>query len=172
MRLLRPTVSRRKIGALEVISLFRYSTIEPFLLTKHTPVGHRIYRYLGKQYVVPFLLNFTAQTEEPFALIGVDEHVRHGYAHTAVLYHAMRHPAIQKLHGSLLANRRVKYAGKTLQYRLEHPRDFRYKGAENLDAILIDDIVTTGLTLQEAQRKLMDANINVLFALTLADAQR
>jgi competence protein ComFC len=155
-----------------VVSLFRYSTIEPFLLTKHAPVGHRIYRYLGKQYVAPFFLNFAAQAEAPFALVGVDEHVRHGYAHTALLYRGIRHPVIQKLHGTLLANNPVKYAGKTLQYRLEHPRDFRYGGMGSLDAVLIDDIVTTGLTLQEAQHTMQDANINVLFALTLADAQR
>jgi competence protein ComFC len=38
-------------------------------------------------------------------------------------------------------------------------------------AILVDDIITTGITLQEAQKVLMQHGVNVLFALTLADVE-
>jgi competence protein ComFC len=166
-----PSVSRRTIGTLEVISLFKYSSIEPFLLTKHSPIGHRIYQYLGTQYMVPFLEQFACNVSEPFTLIGIDEHVRNGYAHTSLLTRSIQHRNVQVQHAVLLAQNRVNYAGKTLQYRLDHPRDFLYTGLRSLDAVLIDDIITTGITLQEAQNQLHQKKVNVLFALTLADAQ-
>jgi competence protein ComFC len=70
-----------------------------------------------------------------------------------------------------MAQNRVNYSGKSLQFRLEHPRDFRYSGKTSIDAILVDDIVTTGITLQEAQKVLTSAGVNVLFALVLADVE-
>ncbi len=72
-------------------------------------------------------------------------------------------------YGSLMAQNRVNYSGKTLQFRLEHPREFIYNGRSNVDVILVDDIITTGITLQEAQKELISQGVNVLFALTLAD---
>ncbi len=170
-RLLTPNTTRRQVGSLEVVSLFRYAAIEPFLLTKHTPVGHRIYRFLGRRYLAPFVAAFADHADAPFALMAIDDTVRYGYAHTALLTRAVRHPDVRVLHGTLRARNRVRYAGKTLQYRLDHPRDFRYTGPHVRDAVIVDDIVTTGLTLQEAQQRLKAAGINVLFALTLADAQ-
>jgi len=170
-RLLSPSISRRKVGTLEVVSLFKYSTIEPFLLHKHTPLGHRLYRLFGRQFVQPFLREFAEQSSGRFGLIGIDEQVRHGYAHTALLTHAVHHPHIDVFHGKLLARNRVQYAGKTLQYRLDHPRDFEYTGERGLDLVLVDDVITTGITLQEAQNRLQQAHVNVLFALTLANAE-
>ena len=170
-RLLRPTISRRTVGTLEVVSLFHYSVIEPFLLTKHTPIGHRIYRYLGRHYVAPFVEEYWSQMGMPFGVVGVDEHVGHGYAHTALLTRAIDHPDITVTHGALLARNRVNYAGKTLQYRLDHPRDFRYIGPQGQQVVLVDDIVTTGITLQEAAGELKRNDLTVLFAVTLADAQ-
>lgn len=170
-RLLRPTISRRTVGTLEVVSLFHYSVIEPFLLTKHTPLGHRIYRYLGRHYIAPFVEEYRRQEGTPFGVIGVDEHVGHGYAHTALLTRAIQHPDIPVMHSTLLARNRVNYAGKTLQYRLDHPRDFHYTGSKKQEVILVDDIVTTGITLQEAAGELHRYQVDVLFALTLADAQ-
>ena len=40
-----------------------------------------------------------------------------------------------------------------------------------LDIVLIDDIVTTGSTLKEAHDALKKHDVNVLFALVLADAK-
>ncbi len=170
-RLLRPTISRRRVGSLEVVSLFHYSVIEPFLLTKHTPLGHRIYRYLGRHYLAPFVETYRQQEGASFGVIGIDEHVGHGYAHTALLTRAIRHPDIPVIHGALLAGNRVNYAGKTLQYRLDHPRDFRYTGPANGTVVLVDDIITTGITLHEAMEAMRLAGVEVAFALTLADAR-
>jgi len=170
-RLLVPTIRRRTVGTLEVVSLFDYSVIEPFLLTKHTALGHRIYRFFGRHFVAPFVTDYAGRIADWVTVIGVDEHVEHGYAHTALLTHAIRHPHARVLHSTMLAKHRVHYAGKTLQYRLEHPRGFRYTGPADADVILVDDIVTTGITLQEAQQVLRQQRVEVLFALTLADAR-
>ena len=70
-----------------------------------------------------------------------------------------------------MAQNRVNYSGQDLQSRLENPRDFLYKGKSNIDVILVDDIITTGITLQEAQKVLLSHGVNVLFALTLADVE-
>lgn len=170
-RLLSPTVSKRNAGTLEVISLFRYSTIEPFLLSKHTAAGFRIYRYFSKTFFKPFLAEFAGHLDEPVTLIGIDEQVTHGYSHTAVLSHYAAQERIEPAHATLLAHNPVSYAGKPLQYRLDHPRDFRYTGQSGLEVILIDDIITTGITLQQAQQELEQHDVEVLFALTLADAR-
>ena len=66
---------------------------------------------------------------------------------------------------------RVHYSGKSLQYRLEHPREFVYTGKSDIDAILVDDIITTGITLQEAQKVLIENGVNVLFDLTLVNVE-
>ncbi len=171
-RLFRPAVSRRRIGTLEVVSLFNYSEIEPFLLSKHTPLGYRIYRWFGRRFLHPFFQKYAEESRKPFSIVSIDDHIRHGYAHTALLSRGVRHRAIHHAYGALPAQHSVKYAGKSLQYRLEHPRDFRYKGPTKSSAVLLDDIVTTGLTLQSAQRALEAAGVEVLFAVALADAAR
>jgi len=172
-RLLTPKISRCTVGTVEVVSLFGYHAIEPFLLSKHTPLGHRIYRYLGRHFLAPFLSDFASSLSQhdPVRVIGIDEQVRHGYSHTALLTHSVSHPLLDVLSASLIARNRVNYAGKTLQYRLDHPRNFRYTGPSGAEAILVDDIITTGLTLQQAQQALQPKGAEVLFALTLADAQ-
>jgi len=169
--LLVPTITKRKVGTLEVISLFKYKNIEPFLLTKHTPVGYRLYRYFSKQFVKPFLDNFATHIDTPVTLMAIDEQVQSGYSHTALLSHYAKSPKIALAHATLLAQNSVSYAGKSLEYRLNNPRDFRYTGKAGIEVILIDDIITTGVTLQEAQQELQRHGVEVLFALTLADAR-
>ena len=166
-----PSIQTRKIGTLDVISFYRYSTLEPLLLTKHKPEGYRVYRALGKMLLRPFMYEFVEQEIGDVYVVGVDEYVKSGYAHVACLTHAMKMKHVKVQHASLLARNRVSYAGKPLQFRLENPREFHYTGKTNADVILVDDIITTGITLQEAQKVLMQQGVNVLFALTLADVE-
>ena len=83
----------------------------------------------------------------------------------------MKQKNSKPLHASLMAQNRVSYAGKDLQFRLENSRDFIYTGLSDIDVILVDDIITTGITLQEAHKVLVSHRVNVLFALTLADVK-
>ena len=166
-----PTVTRRKVGTLEVISFYKYSTIESLLHHKHKPEGYRIFRDLASTTLKPFMQNFVNEDPNPVYIIGIDEKVKNGYSHVAAMTREMKTRLSTPLHASLLSRNSVNYAGKTLQYRLDHPRDFYYRGPSGIDVILVDDIITTGITLQEAQSRLKQHNINILFALTLADAR-
>ena len=156
---------------MEVVSLFKYKNIEQFLLTKHTPIGYRVYKSFGQHFMAPFLDNFTKGIDEDTGVIAIDEHVRSGYSHTALLSHFVQNSRTRVQHSKLIARNRVNYAGKSLQYRLDNPRGFIYSGCCDTQVILVDDIITTGVTLQEAQIELMRHGVDVLFALTLADAR-
>ena len=162
-------MSTRTIGTLDVISFYKYATLEPLLLTKHKPEGYRIYKALAHITMRPFIQEFLEADDRKVYIIGIDEYVRSGYAHVALLTHAMKTKNSKPLHTSLLAQNRVNYSGKDLQFRLKNPRNFIYTGKSNIDAILVDDIITTGITLQESQKVLLQHDVNVLFALTLAN---
>jgi len=169
--LFRSTITTKTIGSLEVISFYKYSTIESLLLTKHTPQGYRIYKALATITVKPFIQTFIEEDNRMVYIIGIDEYVQDTYSHVALLTHAMKTKYSRPLHASLMSQNRVHYAGKDLQFRLDHPRAFTYTGKSHIDVILVDDIITTGITLQEAQKVLIQHNVNVLFALTLADVE-
>jgi competence protein ComFC len=166
-----PTISTRKVGTLDVISFFKYSTLETLLHTKHKPEGYRIYKALAEMTMKPFIEEFVESDERDVYIVGIDEYVKSGYSHVALLTRAMKTKSSIIQHSSLMAQNRVNYSGKNLQFRLDNPRDFLYKGNSNIDVILVDDIITTGITLQEAQKILMSHGVNVLFALTLADVE-
>ena len=166
-----PTVSTRKIGTLDVISFFKYSTLETLLHSKHKPEGYRIYKALANMTMKPFIEEFAESDDRDVYIVGIDEYVKSGYAHVALLTRAMKTKTSKPQHSALMAQNRVNYSGKSLQFRLENPREFVYKGKSNIDVILVDDIITTGITLQEAQKVLMSYGVNVLFALTLADVK-
>jgi len=170
-QLFRTTIGTRTIGTLDVISFYKYSALESLLLTKHKPEGYRVYKALSKMTLKPFIEEFVENIDSDVYILGIDEYVKSGYAHVALLTDAMKTKQTIPLHSTLMARNRVNYSGKSLQFRLENPRDFRYTGKSNIDVILVDDIITTGITLQEAQKVLLAHNVNVLFALTLADVE-
>lgn len=64
-----------------------------------------------------------------------------------------------------------KYAGKSIQERLLHPREFKYSYFREDEVILVDDIITTGTTLIEATEALAKEGKRVIMALTLSDAE-
>lgn len=119
----------------------------------------------------PFIDKFLKESDSPIHIIGVDEKIKNGYSHVACLTQKMKRDRSTILHASLISKNSISYAGKTLQYRLDNPRNFVYSGPKDIDAILVDDIITTGITLQEAKQTLTESRVNVLFALTIADAK-
>ncbi len=166
-----PTIGTRKLGTLDVIYFYKYSQLASLLHTKHKPEGYRVYKALANMTVKPFIEEFTEADDRQVYVVGVDEYVKSGYSHVSLLTRAMKKKHVKPLHASLMAGSRINYSGKSLQFRLEHPRDFVYEGRANIDVILVDDIVTTGITLQEAQQVLTQSGVNVLFALVLADVE-
>jgi len=87
----------------------------------------------------------TFSLQKPIYSLGIDDNVKNGYAHTAILNKALKSEA--------------------------NPRKFQYFFKEEIETILVDDIITTGVTLKEADILLKKHKVNVLFALTLADAR-
>ena len=165
-----PNIKVRHLSDLDVISFFRYSTLESLLHTKHKPEGYRIYKSLAEITMKPFIAKFIENMDDIY-IVGIDENVRSGYSHIALLTHAMKMKNVIIQHSSLLATNKINYSGKSLLFRLGNPRSFKYNGKRDINVILVDDIITTGTTLKEAQQVLIKNNINVLFALTLADVK-
>ena len=166
-----PQIQTKKVGTMDVISFYRYASIGSLLHSKHKPEGHRIYKILAEMTVKPFMREFVENNDGLVYIVGVDEHVSSGYAHVSLLLKAMKTQTSIPQYASLMAQNRVNYSGKSLAFRVANPRDFVYSGEEDVHVILVDDITTTGITLQEAQKVLMQHGVNVLFALTLADVE-
>lgn len=167
---LTPNLYKRKIlGSIPVYSFFSYSDIEPLLLTKHTDLGHYLYTIMAKRSMKQFAKEW--RYEKKVASIGIDDHVANGYAHTAILNRALKAPLITPLYGKLRATKQHKYAGKSVEERLANPREFRYVPFGEEEVILVDDIVTTGITLTEAAEVLHSQGKKVILCLTLTDAQ-
>jgi competence protein ComFC len=166
---LTPALSRRSLPCgLEVLSFYRFEEIDYLLKSKYTPLGSKIYTLLADHAFRPFAENF--EYHATIHALGIDDTVAKGYAHTAILARALNSRIIRPQYGKLLAQNPVQYAGKSLAFRLQNPRNFRYTGTKT-GVILIDDLITTGTTLCEAKAAVERAGGSVLFALTLADAK-
>jgi competence protein ComFC len=112
-----------------------------------------------------------SKSESKTFLIPIDDYLNGSYSHTAILANELKKYGYTPLYNRLHAKNRVSYSGKPLSFRLANPRDFEYRGPSSISVILVDDIVTTGTTLQEAQKCLKEYSVNVDFAFVLADVK-
>ena len=85
---------------------------------------------------------------------------------------SMKTKSLKPLFNVLHSTNKVQYAGKSLEFRLQNPRNFEYRGNGNIDVILIDDISTTGLTLKEAKECLEKSGVNVALSVVLANLRK
>ncbi|MCK5295196.1 MAG: ComF family protein [Arcobacteraceae bacterium] len=152
-----------------VYSFFEYEDIKELLNTKYEFYGDRVYKILANLSFKKFADNFNF--DENVVAVSVDDNTTHEFSQSAILVNALRSKNITPIYSTLKARNRLKYAGKSLEYRQKHKRDFKYKGKQNLKVILVDDIITTGSTLKEAKEVIEKSNCEVLFALTLSDAK-
>ena len=167
---LTPSLYKRKIlGSIPVYSFFSYRDIEPLLLTKHTDLGYYCYTIMARRSMQQFAKEW--HYEKKVASLSIDDHAQSGYSHTAILNHALTSPLIAPEYGKLRASKHHKYAGKSVEERLMNPREFRYVPFGEEEVILVDDIVTTGITLTEATETLHAQGKKVILCLTLTDAQ-
>jgi competence protein ComFC len=128
-----------------------------------------VYKILAKNALKEFAKEF--DFPDMIYAIPIDDNVDSGYSHTAILVKSLKSKNIKPIYSKFRSENRVTYSGKSLEYRLKNPRGFEYKFKPNIDAILVDDIVTSTTTLNEAKLTLLKAKVNPLFALTLADAR-
>ncbi len=168
--LLKPITSIRTLSHdLKVHSFYEYSEISKLLHTKHTYHGSKIYKTLALNSFSKFSKKFNH--DKKVYSLAIDDKTTSNYSHTAILSQALKSKTIKPVHNTLKANNNISYSKKSLDFRLKNPRDLRYNFKQNIDVILVDDIITTGTTILEAQKVLKEQGVNVLFALTLADAR-
>ena len=165
---LTPSIYKRKINHnIEVISFYKYTEIKNLLHTKHTDLGFYIYKILAELAFSKFAEEFSF--EYPLVSIGIDDSVKSGYSHTAILNKALKSRTIKPLFNKLRSSNEISYSGKSKEFRMMHPRDFKIKHFKEIDVILVDDIITTASTLNQAVEILKLNKKKVLFCLTLAD---
>jgi competence protein ComFC len=152
-----------------VYSFYKFDEVKEFLNTKYQFYGDRVLNILAKLSFQKFSANF--KFENTIYAIPLDDHTRHEFSHTAILSKHLKSKNIKPIYNTLKATNIVKYAGKDLEFRKKHKRKFIYSGEKNLQVILIDDLVTTGLTILEAKKTLEQNGCEVLFALTISDAK-
>ncbi|MGE4419837.1 MAG: ComF family protein [Sulfurimonas sp.] len=166
---LTPSLYKRKIlGNIEVISFYKYGEIKNLLHTKHTDLGYYIYNILAKNSFKKFAAEFNYP--DIVAAIAIDDYVKGGYSHTAILNKALKSKNIKPLFNKLRAKNRVTYSGKSKEFRIFNPRFFEINSFKEKEVILVDDIITTGLTFTQAIQTMQKKDHDVLFCLSLADA--
>ncbi len=166
---LTPSIYKRKIlNNIEVISFYKYSDIKDLLHTKHTDLGYYIYSILAKNSLKKFAQNFQYSSE--VTSIAIDDNIKSGYSHTAILNKSLKGKHINPQFNKLRATNDISYSGKSKEFRMLNQRDFIFTDSTANDIILIDDIITTGSTLSQAIQTIKQENKNILFCLTLADA--
>ncbi|MCI5969453.1 ComF family protein [Helicobacter sp.] len=159
----------REMGDFRVISFFEYANIAPLLYAKYSKLGNRIYCLLA-QAIVQSLKKRNVSLYGVCG-VGVDDKIRHGYAHNAILLRHLKQLGLQPLYQTLHARNPISYAGKDLAFRQRNPRDFMIKReVRDKKIILVDDVITSGLTLQQAKECLETNGAQVLHAFVLADA--
>lgn len=167
---LQPSIYKRKLlNDIEVISFYKYQDIKDLIHTKHTDLGYYIYTIMADIAFKKFAHAFVF--DEEIAAIGIDDKAKGGYSHTAILNKALKSRYITPLTCKLRSKNSVTYSAKTYEERLRHPRDFQVQKFKQKNVILVDDIITTGLTLSQGCSAMQQQHKDVLFCLTLADAQ-
>ena len=166
---LAPSIYKRKISQnIEVISFYKYKEIKDLLHTKHTELGYYIYTILALNSLKKFADEFKYTDE--LVSIAIDDNVKSGYSHTAVLNKSLQSKYIKPKFNKLRSKNDISYSGKSRDYRLLNPREFFMNDFKYREVILVDDIITTGITLTQAINTMKSNNKEVLFCLTLADA--
>jgi competence protein ComFC len=129
-----------------------------------------VYKILAKNSFKVFSQNFSFDSR--VYSLSLDDKVKSGYAHTAVLNRELKSPIITPIYSKIRSSNDISYSGKSLDFRLKNERGFKADIKGENDLILVDDIITTGATLTQAITTLKKYDKEVLFCLTLADARK
>jgi len=132
---------------------------------KYHRFGHRVFKVLAEN----SLKLFSSKISQEFFLVPIDDHIKKGYSHTAILAKEMQNSNLKPLYGVMRASNGVSYAGKSLMYRINNPRNFIYTGPSGVDIILVDDILTTGITMNEAEEAVEKSSSEVCLKVVLSD---
>ena len=182
------TLSQNRLNArvvedFVVFYYYGYSEVKNLILSKHHLHGSAVLSHLAKFSLAKFPNEFKAFLDEnlpnlmreipnfKFQAVPLDDDISSGFSHTAVLARALKSREITPAYGVIKAQNKVKYAGQSLEFRLKHRRDYKITKEPKFPVILVDDIVTTGLSMLEAREVLKRAGFRVVFGIVLANAQ-
>jgi competence protein ComFC len=153
---------------LNAITFYDYDEIAPLTNAKYYPFGSFVLKRLAAKAFKPFFRDL--KLDDQAALIPIDDCVGSWYSHSAILARAGAAGMVTPRFGSLRAKSKTKYAGQTLAFRQSRPRRFIFKDFCEQNAILLDDLITTGTTLLEAAAALEKNGKTALFAIALTHA--
>ncbi|WP_236096457.1 ComF family protein [Helicobacter sp. MIT 11-5569] len=160
----------RDLQGFKVYGFFEYGSVDMLLHAKYSVVGSKIYASLAQL----ALKVLKTQLKVPYNAysVGIDDKIsKQGYAHNAIFLRALKQVGLHPMYKTLHASNSVSYAGKDLEFRKRNPRNFILKRAvKDKQIVLVDDIITSGLTLLEAKECLEANGAKVLHAFVLADA--
>ena len=148
----------------DIVNFYKFDEINFLLQYKYEKFGDSVFNILAKNSFKIFAKKF----KEKAFVIPIDDKTDKGFSHTAILAKSMKTKHLTPLFSTLHSKNNFQYAGKSLEERLNNPRNFEYKGPKNIDVILVDDITTTELTLKEAKNTLQKNEVNVLLSVVLA----
>ncbi len=152
-------------------SFYAYSEIEELIKSKYALIGSRVLPLLSQKAGAKFVKILQEEgLNAPLYGIAIDDKIKSFYSHSAALLKGFCQGNLKPAYGNLRAANSVSYAGKSLDFRANNPRNFTFKGDGFLDYFLLDDIITTGTTLKEALKYLKSLNIKVHFAIALCSA--
>ncbi|EEO26305.1 ComF family protein [Helicobacter winghamensis] len=159
----------RDLKGFKVYGFFDYDSISFLLHSKYSVLGSKIYKELSR------LVLEDLQTKEIAYNaygVGIDDRIsKQGYAHNAIFLHSLKGVGLKPMYRTLYLSNNIRYAGKSLKFREKNPREFILKReVKDREIVLVDDIVTSGLTLLSAKEFLEKHGAKVLYALVLADA--
>lgn len=163
--ILKPKI--RLVGDIKVYSFYSYEDIAFLLNTKYYAIGSRVFNILAKKASVYFSQNLSDSLSEVYG-VGIDDNPKKGYSHTGILLKNFS-SSIKPIYGELNARNKIQYAGKSLAFRQNNPKNFSFK-VKNRNLVIFDDIITTGTSILEAKNVIEKNNNRVLFALVLSDA--
>ncbi|WP_120944906.1 ComF family protein [Helicobacter labacensis] len=169
--LLTPTILKRALGGISVYGFYLYDEVKVLLKSKYHDIGSRLLALLARKARSSFLQQVYPTLNLPHPLHGVciDDTLKRAYAPTAVILRQFcQYSPFSPLYYQLRATQEITYAGQSLAFRQSHSKGFIYKGQEGLDCFLLDDILTTGTTMQQALQTLAHAGVRVHFGVVLA----
>ena len=164
----------RQVKGFSVFYCYGYSEIRELILSKHHEYGAAVLARIASLSLAKFPLHLqreisaNPQNYEAFKTDGIfkfnavplDDDSRSGYSHTAILARALKSELIEPKFHCLRA-----------QFRLKHKRNFKILTPPQFPVILVDDIITSGLSMLQARESLIDGGFMPVCGLVLANAK-
>nr|WP_104695609.1 ComF family protein [Helicobacter salomonis] len=170
---LEPQILVREMEGIAIYGFYFYDEIEMLLKSKYYDIGSRILALLARRAGQAFKKEIRPSLQLPTKLqgIAIDDMPKRAYSHSAVILRGFcQENKLPALYNQLRATKNIAYAGRSRNFRQSHPKDFIFKGTIG-DYFLVDDIFTTGTTMQQALQTLAHAGVRVHFGLVLAQAR-